>query len=202
MLEAKQHLKTARIAVRFPGCFCERKGQDDYSEGEVKKSMNPIFERASVRAWSEEPIEKEQIEQLMKAAMASPSAVNARPWTFYCVTNAEVKKQLSESSPYSRFAAQAPLIVAVILDRNANCAEYNEIDAGICIENILLESVELGLGGVCLGVMPLAERMKAVKEILKLAENEECAALLAIGKPKKTPVAKETWQPERVHYID
>lgn len=164
--------------------------------------MNPIFERASVRAWSEEPIEKEQIEQLMKAAMAAPSAVNARPWTFYCITNPAVKQQLADSSPYSHFAANAPLIVAVILDQKADCAEYNEIDAGICIENILLEAVELGLGGVCLGVMPLEERMKAIKKILKLDENEECGALLAIGNPKKAPVVKETWQPERVHYIE
>ena len=38
--------------------------------------MNEIFKRISVRKFEDKPVEQEKIEQIMKAAMAAPSAGN------------------------------------------------------------------------------------------------------------------------------
>ena len=45
--------------------------------------MNAIFERVSVRQYTDKEIEDEKIELLLKAAMAAPSAHNQQPWEFY-----------------------------------------------------------------------------------------------------------------------
>ncbi len=64
--------------------------------------MKEIFERVSIRKYQDKPVEKEKIEQILKAAMAAPSAGNQQPWEFYVVTDKEKIKALSECSPYSK----------------------------------------------------------------------------------------------------
>lgn len=163
--------------------------------------MNPIFERTSIRRWRAQPVEEDKTEQLLRAAMASPSAMNARPWKFYAIENEEIKAQLAQISPYSHFAAAAPLMIAVVTDDSGPCPEYEQIDAGICIENILLEAVELGLGAVCLGVMPEEDRMEAAAKILQLGSHEHCAALIPVGYPESEPEAKDGWDPEKAVFL-
>ena len=47
--------------------------------------MNEIFRRISVRKYTDEPVEPEKIEQILRAAMAAPSAGNQQPWEFNVV---------------------------------------------------------------------------------------------------------------------
>lgn len=51
--------------------------------------MNEIFHRTSIRKYTDQPVEQEKIELLMRAAMAAPSARNQQPWEFYVVTDRE-----------------------------------------------------------------------------------------------------------------
>ena len=55
--------------------------------------MKEIFHRTSIRKYKEKNVSKEDIEVLLKAAMAAPSAGNQQPWHFYVVTNIEKIKQ-------------------------------------------------------------------------------------------------------------
>ena len=41
--------------------------------------MNSIFHRVSIRKYQEKKIEQEKVEQLLRAAMAAPSACNQQP---------------------------------------------------------------------------------------------------------------------------
>lgn len=163
--------------------------------------MNPIFARTSVRKWTKDPIEEEKILEMLKAGMASPSAMNARDWRFIVVENPQTIQALSGISPYSAFAACAPLMIAVISTGVSPCPEYGQIDAGICIENILLEAAALQLGAVCLGVMPEEDRMAQAGSILQLKEGELCAALIPAGYPLQEPKPRSNWQPEKIEWI-
>ena len=49
--------------------------------------MNAIFTRSSVRSFGERKVEPEEVELLLKAAMAAPSACNQQPWEFVVVTD-------------------------------------------------------------------------------------------------------------------
>ena len=42
--------------------------------------MNEIFHRTSIRNYMGRQIEQEKVEQLLRAAMAAPSAGNQQPW--------------------------------------------------------------------------------------------------------------------------
>lgn len=52
--------------------------------------MENIFHRVSIRKFSNQPVEKEKIEQILRAAMQAPSACNQQPWEFYVVEDKEM----------------------------------------------------------------------------------------------------------------
>ena len=76
--------------------------------------MDAIFSRNSVRKFTEEMPSEEQIERLLRAAMAAPSAKNQQPWEFFVVTNKDCLQKLSEATPYSMCVknAQAAFVLA------------------------------------------------------------------------------------------
>lgn len=57
-------------------------------------------QRRSIREFSNQPVDKEVIENIIKTASTAPSGAHKQPWTFCVVTNPEIKKQI-------RIAAEA-----------------------------------------------------------------------------------------------
>ena len=45
--------------------------------------MADLFHRVSIRKYQDRPVEKEKIMEILRAAMAAPSAKNQQPWEFY-----------------------------------------------------------------------------------------------------------------------
>ena len=72
--------------------------------------MHAIFHRRSIRKFTDQPVEKEKIELMLRAAMAAPSACNQQPWEYYVITGEENVKRLCACSPYAKFALNAPVM--------------------------------------------------------------------------------------------
>ncbi len=53
--------------------------------------MNPVLQairdRRSIRGYTPEPLQPEQLEKILQAALEAPSARNTQPWHFSAVTN-------------------------------------------------------------------------------------------------------------------
>ena len=163
--------------------------------------MNNIFKRVSVRQFQDKEVEKEKIELLLKAAMASPSAKNQQPWRFIVVTDKEKIKELSTCSIYSKFAEKAPLIIVVLYDKsNLSAQEFVEIDCAICTENILLEAAELELGGTMIGVCPDEERMNNVSRVLNI-DDLMPFTYIPIGYPINSKEQDNRYDENKVKYI-
>ena len=109
--------------------------------------MKEIFERVSIRRYQDRPVEREKILALLRAAMAAPSAANQQPWEFYVVTDREKILALSEATPYSHYAAQAPVVIVPVYREETRAPSYAQIDLSIAMENLWLSCGELGLGG-------------------------------------------------------
>lgn len=165
--------------------------------------MNEIFERTSVRKFTEEPVSQKDVETILHAAMQAPSAVNQQPWEFYVVTNKEILDKLSKVAPHATPIANAPLGIVMVTKKNTIAKDYQMIDMGICSENIMLEAVSLGLGSVIIGIAPFKDRIEKVGEILDLPDTVDAFAVVAIGHPassEKHPI-EDRFDAERVHYI-
>ena len=165
--------------------------------------MNEIFTRISVRKFEDRPVEEEKIRQILRAAMAAPSAANQQPWEFYVVRDPEVIKKLSKASLYARPAASAPVVIVPCMKTEGlRFKEMAEIDLAIATENILLEVTSLGLGAVWLGIAPAEERMKKVEETLGMTDGKLRAfALVPVGYPAEERAQEDRFDEERIHYV-
>ena len=76
--------------------------------------MNEIFIRRSIREFTEKPVEKEKIENILKAGMQAPSAKNQQAWEFIVVESKEMKEKVSMMSPFSKLAAKAAVLIVLL----------------------------------------------------------------------------------------
>lgn len=164
--------------------------------------MDAIFHRTSIRKYKDQPVEKEKITKILKAAMQAPSACNQQPWEFYVVTDKEMIQQLSTTSPYASFTKDAPVIIVSVYKTNGLIApSYAPIDMSIAQENMWLETDALGLGGVWIGTCPEQERMDAVKQVLHLNDDVQAFSLFALGYPDEEKQQQDRFDESRIHYI-
>lgn len=164
--------------------------------------MDEIFERVSIRKYLDKTVEKEKIEKILRAAMAAPSAGNQQPWEFYVVTDKEKIKALSECSPYSGCAANAPVVlVPCYRTEGLMFPEFDKIDLAIATENALLEITSLGLGGVWLAVAPISERVENVTKVLDIPDTLVPFALVPFGYPNESRPQQDRYEEARVHFV-
>ncbi len=164
--------------------------------------MKEIFERVSIRKYEDRPVEPEKVEQILRAAMAAPSAGNQQPWEFYVVTDRQKIEALAKVSPYAGCTANAKVVlVPCYRTSGLRFPSYDMIDLSIATENALLEITSLGLGGVWLGIAPEKERIEKVDAILGIGEGLHAFALVPFGYPAESRPQQDRFDKERVHYI-
>lgn len=163
--------------------------------------MNAIFNRVSIRDYLDRPVEDEKINKLFQAAMAAPSAGNQQPWEFYVIQDQDMLKTISTITLYTDCCQKAPLaIVPCYHQEGLIFPDFAQIDMSNACENILLEAVELDLGGVWLGIAPRRENMDKLKTILHT--ELEPFAIIPIGYPKVKLQPKDRYDPKRIHIIE
>lgn len=108
-------------------------------------------------------VDRNLIIKCLEAARLAPSACNSQPWKFVVVDDKELLPQMASAAAsmgMNKFAAEAPVIVAVVLEKMNFTArlgsvikdkEYNLLDVGIAVEHFCLQASELGLGTCIMG---------------------------------------------------
>jgi len=163
-------------------------------------AMEALMTRRSIRSYTDEPVDDETIERLLRAAMAAPSAGNQQPWHFVVVRDRETMVKITEVHPYAAMLSHAPVCIAVVADTSLERHKgYWVQDTSAATQNLLLAAHSLGLGAVWLGVHPVADRKAGIKEILGLPDGVECLSLVSIGHPAEQPGPADRYLPERVH---
>lgn len=168
--------------------------------------------RRSVRNFSDRPVDREIIENAIKAAASAPSGANKQPWHFVIVESAEVKKlirkaaeaeeqefyngrapqswlddlKVFETDEHKPFLETAPYLIAVFLQRNSVDEE------GVKHKNYYMpESVGIATGMlICAlhfsGLATLTHTpspMKFLNQILERPTNEKPFMLMVTGYP-------------------
>lgn len=77
--------------IEYPETEMLTRSQDFYDE--VKR-------RHSVRSFSDRAVDKQVIENCLKAAGTAPSGANHQPWHFVAVSSADIKKQIREQAEH------------------------------------------------------------------------------------------------------
>lgn len=162
-----------------------------------------LFARRSVRRFTAEPVTPAQVEVLLQAAMAAPSAGNRRPWHFVVVTALDTLTRLADSTPYAGMLRRAPLCIVPCGDPSLaipDRPDYWVQDLSAATENILLAATGLGLGAVWCGVYPIAERVAAARSALAVPESVVPFCYVGVGHPAERPEPRTQYDAARVHF--
>ena len=165
----------------------------------MNETQRSIMERRSTRGFSETALTQTEIQTLIDAALASPTACNYQDWHFIFLSNRELMRSFSAEyremllktlSPDARNAKTnydvffgAPLVVFITLPETPR-SRFAEVDAGIAVENLALSALGMGLGSVILGrprdVLD-GENGKDWAQRLGFPEGHRFAIAIAIG---------------------
>jgi len=166
-------------------------------------AIENIMTRTSIRQFTDQPVEQEKIDILLKAAMAAPTAVNLQPWHFIVITDKKTIGLLSGKQP-----TNAPLLIALcgdtdktmMPDGKTKMPDFWVEDVSAATENLLLAAHALGLGAVWTGVYPAMDRTAEVANILNCPLNIVPVAVVRVGYPDEAPEPKNKFKEENVSY--
>lgn len=74
--------------------YSRHKYTDEEMLNRSKSFLDWANERRSVRDFSDDPVPKQVMENIIKTASTAPSGAHKQPWTFCLVSNAELKSEL------------------------------------------------------------------------------------------------------------
>lgn len=145
-----------------------------------------LSRRWSSRRFAPTPLPESVVETLIEAARWAPSYGNRQPWRFVVVmgptTLAKVHEALTRGNAYAK---AAPVLIALCGDPDdgqiVDGKQYYLMDAGMALENLLLQAVALGLHAHPMG--GFNESM--VRDVLSIPEPVRVLALVAVGWPGK-----------------
>ena len=161
-----------------------------------------INTRRSIRKYLDKAVSDEDILKILKAGMQAPgSRLGAEPWEFVVIKNKETLAELAEIKPRVKTAPVAILLVANI--ERAFYKLHWQQDMSAAAENMLLEAVNLGLGGLWNGVAPTEDTMQKVADLFGLDnENQKPFCVITLGYPADGWENKfmDKFDEERIHY--
>lgn len=150
--------------------------------------LSGIRERRSIREFTSDTVPHEDLEKMLSAMEAAPSAGNLQPWKFQVILNPEVKKKLFLVSFSQQALVDAPVVFAISAYPSKSAEKYGHTgmnlfciqDTACVCQNLMLAAHSLGYGSVWIGVV----HEQQVAAVLELESTEKPAALIAVGKPK------------------
>jgi nitroreductase len=164
-------------------------------------TLEVIRTRRSVRSFTAEPVSKEVIEELLRAAMSAPSAGNEQPWQFLVIDDREKLDSLTAANPNAKMCREAQAAIMVCGDTaREKYPGFWVQDCAAATQNILIAAHAQGLGCVWTGIYPIKERVQGFKELLALPESIIPFSLVPLGYPTKAPSQVDRFQEERVHH--
>lgn len=163
----------------------------------MNEVLKAIQDRRSTRGFSDVQLTEEQLQALIDAALASPTARNTQMWHFSVVQNKELLDQfcheaaqmLAAGKPAGRDTEEfhmfyhAPTVI--FISRPIECANrFVEVDCGIACENIALAAQGMGLGSVIIGMamdLFLSERGEYYNKAFGIPEGYRFSIGIVVG---------------------
>ncbi len=144
-----------------------------------------IAARYSVRGYKPDPVDDSLLTKVLEAARQAPTAANRQPFRVVVLHTKGREDELARI--YSRrWFTSAPLVLGFVAVpgeawRRMDDKPYDEVDATIAMDHLVLAATALGLGTCWVAAFdPVAAR-----EVLGLPDDVEPIAFTPLGHPEK-----------------
>ena len=135
----------------------------------------------AIRNYSDRPIPPEAVHRIVEAGRLTGSAMNGQPWRFIVVDDKNTLKQLGAIAHTGPYVAQAPLAIAVAIQRT----KFAVADAARAIQSMILTAWSEGIGSNWVGFMGLDN----IRPVLAIPNELDVLAIIPFGYPSR-PVGK------------
>ena len=146
-------------------------------------TLQCIQSRKTIRPFQNKSLSNEDLQYLIKAAIAAPSACNFQAWKFISITDPTIRDNLSHRS--STIIKKAPQGIVVLYRNDLSYNGYLYKDyiqsAAASIENLLLAATEKGIATCWICDL---NRPKQIKHLLHIPKNFDIIAYIALGYPR------------------
>ncbi len=149
-----------------------------------------IQKRYSVRAYREDPVEREKLERILEAGRLAPTAANRQAFRIL-VSETRGREQEFRRLYDKDWFVQAPIILGVCSLPEASWARrdgkrFHEVDAAIVMDHMILAAADLGLGTCWVAAFD----EQAAREIFRIPEDAVPVIFSPLGYPADRPRPK------------
>jgi len=168
-----------------------------------KDTFSVIYSRKSVKSFTGAAVGTDDLDRIIRAGMAAPTAVNKQPWSFVAVTDRKVMAALAAGLPNARGIDKAGAVIVVCAEpdkANLQSKDFAIIDSSLASENILLAIEAMGLGGHWTACYPYEDKMKHVRSVLGIPVNVIPLNVILVGVPTGEDKPKDKYQKDIIHW--
>ena len=155
----------------------------------MSKFQDLLIQRRSIRKYTEDLLQPEETEMILKAALLSPTSKNSHSWQFVVVEDKEMLQKLANCKPHaSNFVANCALAIVVL--GNPLVSDVWIEDASIASFAMQLQAEDIGVGSCWVQVRErqFDENITAadyVRNALEIPMPYEVLSIIAFGKKEK-----------------
>lgn len=174
--------------------------------------------RRSVRAYTTEPVSKEQLDIVLEAGVWAPTGMLREPWRFVIIADKKLIKLVSDETKelvkqnMPPLAAQfstdkdiicydAPMLILLCAKKDPQWAHVNLLDCVLAAQNMFLKAYELGLGTCYMGFVQFLNNKPEVLRKIGVPENYEMLVPFIIGHPKTAQNASKRSDPKILNWL-
>ena len=136
--------------------------------------------RRSIRKYTNQPVEREKLDYLLRCALMAPSGKRLNPWEFVVITDTATIRAMAPCKEYGAGmleTAMAAIVVAVDEQKSTTAL----FDGAIAAEHLLLAAEEQGLGACWCHIVGRENAEKMVKQLAGVPENLTVICVVTVG---------------------
>jgi nitroreductase len=180
--------------------------------------IEAIYHRRAIREFTDAPVEKDQIDLLIDAAVHAPNAMDRQRWAFAVVRDRALLKRISDeakiltlkmmgSAPhlaqFRDFLSSAQFSIfydapALIIVCGTEDDRFVDQDCCLAGQNLMLAAHAKGLGTCWIGFAEAWLSQAEAKKELGIPAHYRPIAPIIVGHPKVTPPAPPRHRPDVV----
>lgn len=196
----------AAIYLMAVSCGTAPQNPEQNVANDKNEVIETILTRRSIRAYKDQAVPKELLDQVLECGVWAPNAINAQQWEVRVVMSEEwinsataAAKEAAKGTPaeaqfndpsFKNLFRNAPAVIFIGHKPGA----YTPVDCGLMAGNIMLAAKSLGLGTVCMAspvrTFLLTEAGASHLTSLGFSEGYEPLICIGIGYPDEEPAAK------------
>jgi nitroreductase len=157
--------------------------------------VEAIRGRRSIRKWSDRPLDRGTLEELLDAARLAPSGHNGQRWEIIAVTDRGRLRHLVPMCNNQAHVGEAGAFLFIVCDPEA---KWIHVDPAIAMDHLTLRAHEMGLGTCWIGAFD----ERRIRTFLAIPDDRIAVIGMTVGYPAEAPEPRPRRQIDQLVHWD